>query len=247
MPFTASHAVAALPFLRTPLPASALVIGSMTPDLPYYLPLDPDVRTHTALAVVSYDLLLGALAWAIWHGLLAAPALAAAPAGLKARLAGVPLGLAPRIASASQVAWVLGALVLGAGIHVGWDEFTHAGRWGAENLPALGRSLGPLPVHGWLQQLSGLLGAAVLLAWFGRWWRRTPVRHARPEPGTWWVWAGLALAGVVVGGAAALSASSLGSAGYRGVTSGGGAMLAVAAVHATVWHVRMRRTDRVAE
>src|SRR3712207_2490157 len=93
MPFTASHAVAALPFLRTPLPASALVIGSMSPDLPYYLPLDPDVPTHTAVSVVTYDLLLGLLAWALWHGLLAAPAVAFAPAPLRARLAGVDLGL----------------------------------------------------------------------------------------------------------------------------------------------------------
>ena len=28
-----------LPFLRTPLPASALVIGSLAPDLPYYVPV----------------------------------------------------------------------------------------------------------------------------------------------------------------------------------------------------------------
>ena len=62
MPFTASHAVAALPFLRTPLPDSALVIGSMTPDLPFYLPLGPDVATHTAGAVVTYDRLLRAVA-----------------------------------------------------------------------------------------------------------------------------------------------------------------------------------------
>lgn len=37
MPFTPSHVAAALPFLRTPLIPAALVIGTMTPDLFYYL------------------------------------------------------------------------------------------------------------------------------------------------------------------------------------------------------------------
>ena len=61
MPFTPSHAAAVLPFLRTPLPASALVIGSVAPDLPYYLPVDLPWDTHTASAVVTVDLLLGGL------------------------------------------------------------------------------------------------------------------------------------------------------------------------------------------
>ncbi len=53
MPFTPSHAAAVLPFLRTPLPASALVIGSIAPDLPFHLPVDFPWRTHTAQAVVT--------------------------------------------------------------------------------------------------------------------------------------------------------------------------------------------------
>ncbi|WP_205730092.1 DUF4184 family protein [Blastococcus sp. TF02-8] len=32
MPFTGSHPAAVLPFLRTPLPASGLVAGSLAPD-----------------------------------------------------------------------------------------------------------------------------------------------------------------------------------------------------------------------
>ena len=38
MPFTGSHPAVVLPLLRIGMPASALVIGSLTPDLPYYLP-----------------------------------------------------------------------------------------------------------------------------------------------------------------------------------------------------------------
>ncbi len=178
MPFTPSHAAAVLPLLRTPLPASALVVGSVTPDIPYYLPGDPGVFTHTATAVVTTDLALGGLAWAVWHAVLAAPALAAAPAGLRVRLSDVPLGLRRRVSSGSAVALTALALVVGAGIHVLWDEFTHATRWGAENIPALQEVYGPLHGWAWAQQASGVLGAVALLVWFVRWWRRTP--RARP-------------------------------------------------------------------
>ncbi len=49
MPFTPSHAVVALPFVRTPLVPAAIAIGAMTPDLPLFvrgLPLHYGV-THS--------------------------------------------------------------------------------------------------------------------------------------------------------------------------------------------------------
>ena len=36
MPFTGSHPAAVLPLLRTSLPASALVAGSLAPDVPFH-------------------------------------------------------------------------------------------------------------------------------------------------------------------------------------------------------------------
>ena len=118
MPFTGSHPAAVLPLLRTSLPASALVAGSIAPDVPFYLPVELPWATHTALAVVTVDLLVAALAWALWHALLAPAALSAAPAGVRGRLAGVPLGLRRRLRSARAGALVLGALLLGAAVHV---------------------------------------------------------------------------------------------------------------------------------
>ena len=37
MPFTPSHAVVALPFLRTPLVPAAIAIGAMAPDFPLFV------------------------------------------------------------------------------------------------------------------------------------------------------------------------------------------------------------------
>jgi hypothetical protein len=68
LPFTGSHPAAVLPLLRTPLPASALVIGSLTPDLPYYVPIRlagfyPPVTlrgpTHTLWGVLTLDVVIG--------------------------------------------------------------------------------------------------------------------------------------------------------------------------------------------
>jgi hypothetical protein len=240
VPFTPSHAAAVLPFLRTPLPASALVIGSMAPDLPFYLPLPVPWATHTAVAVVTVDVLLGGLAWAVWHALLEPPALACAPPAVRGRLTGLRPGLRARIPTGAAVLWTLLALAVGAGTHVLWDEFTHPRRWGPAHLPVLAEQWGLLPGYRWLQYLTGLAGGLVLLGWLARWWRRTPAVPGAPRPAARWVWLLLAAVGVLVGGAAALTAPSIGWAVYAGATWGGGAALGVAVVLALAWHARRR-------
>jgi hypothetical protein len=245
VPFTPSHAAAILPFLRTPLPASALVVGSIAPDIPYYLPVDFPWRTHTALGVVTTDLVLGVLAWAVWHALLSEPALAGSPAGLRARLAGVPLGLPVRVASLRRLVLVVLAVAVGAGSHVLWDEFTHPRRWGTEHAAVLADTWGLLPGYRWLQYAGGLVGAAVLLVWFVLWWRRTPPRAGAHRPAARSAWALVAAAGVLVGVPAALTAGpGIGAAGYAGATWGGGAALAVAVLLALAWHAVRERSPR---
>jgi hypothetical protein len=244
VPFTGSHPAAILPFLSTPLPASALVIGSMTPDLPYYLPLPFPWRTHSAPALFTADLVLGVLVWALWHGLLAEPALRASPSALRARLTRVPLGLRRRLVPRA-IGLTAAAVVLGAATHVLWDEFTHPRRWGTAHIPALAETWGLLPGYRWLQYASGLVGGAVLLVWFAGWWRRT-----RPEPVAdprepWWVWALLIVVGGVTGGIAALSAPSIGAASFAGATSGGGAVLVVVVVLGAGWHASRRLTRAI--
>jgi Domain of unknown function (DUF4184) len=244
MPFTTSHPAAVLPLLRTPLPASALVIGSMAPDFPFFLPVDPGIRTHTAVAIVTTDLLFGVPAWLIWHVLLAAPALWAAPRPLRARLTGVPLGVRVRLPNARAVLLTVAALAVGSATHVLWDEFTHTGRWGPDTFPTLGETWWLMPGYRWLQYLSSLVGALVVLAWLANWWRRTPVTSSPDRPAPWWPWALLVGVGVGVGAPVALTAEGLGGAGYDGTTWGGSAALAVALVLAAGWHLRRERVRR---
>jgi hypothetical protein len=239
VPFTGSHPAAILPFLRTPLPASALVIGSMAPDFPYYLPVAFPWRTHTALAVLTTDLVLGMCAWALWHALLAEPALRGSPSALRARSTRVPLGLRPRL-GASGLGLAAAAVVLGAATHVLWDEFTHPRRWGTQHVPALDQTWGLLPGYRWLQYASGLVGGVVLVVWFLHWWRRSQPAPLPDPREPWWVWVLFGAVGTAAGGIAAGSAPSFGSAGFAGATAAGGAVLLVAVVLAAGWHAARR-------
>ena len=104
MPFTGSHPAAVIPLLGTGLPASALVIGSMSPDIPYYFPFSTaSWPTHSWLGMFTIDPLIGLAAWLLWHGLLSAPALAYAPPDVRCRLTDVETGLAgPQLGSGAR-------------------------------------------------------------------------------------------------------------------------------------------------
>lgn len=235
MPFTGSHPAAVLPLLGIGLPASALVIGSMSPDIPYYLPFTTTSwPTHTALGIVGLDLLIGALTWLVWHGLISAPALAHAPTGARQRLVGrVELGLRCRLRGVPLVAL---ALVIGAATHVGWDEFTHPGRYGTQHIPALRDQLGGLQGYRWAQYGSGLFGAAVIAIWLARWWQRTEPLPVAPHPHSRWTWLGLLVVGAAAGIAAAVTSPSLQVAAFRGATRGGAAIAAAGLLLALGWH-----------
>ncbi|MPR00444.1 DUF4184 family protein [Modestobacter sp. I12A-02628] len=237
MPFTGSHVAAVLPFLRTPLPASALVAGSLAPDVVSYLPVHPGFRTHTALAVVTVDLLLGVGLWALWHGLLAAPLLRAAPAGLRGRLPDVPIGVRRRVRSARDAALLAGAVVLGAATHVLWDEFTHPRRWGTEHLSVLGSTWAGAPGYRWAQDASSVLGLLVVGVWLVLWWRRTTAVPVPARPGWWWPWLVVGAAGVVGGLSAVPGAPGLRSAAVAAAFRGGGVAVTAALVLAAAWWV----------
>ncbi len=188
MPFTGSHPAAVLPFVPLGLVPSALVIGSMTPDLPYFFPLPVDAdTTHTLLGVVGVDVLLGLGCFLLWHTLFGPAAVVLAPTGARRRLpAGVPFSLRHQLRSLRALALVVVSLAVGAATHVLWDAFTHAGRWGERHVAWLAEQHEGVAGYTWSQYASGLLGGLVLAVWLALWWRRTPVgadRTGLPEAG----------------------------------------------------------------
>jgi hypothetical protein len=247
MPFTASHSAAVLPLLGTGLPASALVIGTLAPDLPYFVPLrwggvyPPTTLggpSHAVWALVSLDLLIGAVAWLIWHALLAAPLLAMAPHPVRARLVGrVEFGVVRRLARRGDRAGVALALVVGAASHVLWDEFTHDGRWGTAHLPALATTWAGYPGHSWAQGLSTVVGALLLGGWLTRWWRRSPTRPVARTRTPWLVWPMVLATGVAAALEATLRFGPTPGMPFVAVTHAGSALLAATVAASLLWRV----------
>ena len=162
MPFTPSHVAAVLPFRRVAvLPFAALAAGSMSPDLPYFL---PGLRflggwTHSLAGIVSLDVLFGLALWVLWRS-VATSLHELVPSGIRERW--TPPGW--RVAAW----WALPvAIVIGAATHVGWDEFTHAGRYATTHLAFLAASypspIGPLAGYRYAQYASGAAGLVLIL------------------------------------------------------------------------------------
>ena len=185
MPFTGSHPAAVLPILGIGLAPSALVIGSMAPDFPYFYPMPVSAElTHSALGVVTVDIVLAVGVYLVWHLLLAPAALTVAPESVRRRLPqGSRAGLRWRWATVGAVLLVLVACCLGSATHVLWDAFTHEGRWGTEHVPWLAQTHWGLRGDTWAQQISTVAGLALVAWWLVRWWRRTaPGVDVAPRP-----------------------------------------------------------------
>ena len=123
MPFTLSHAAAALP-LRRVLRGGAvfpmLVIGCFIPDIPYFLP-EPlcRINAHQLPGMILFGIPCGWAIFTLWRGLLVEPVTALLPRAYALLLLD---GTSPRAFSlwAGTV-----SLLAGAVSHVVWDTFTH--------------------------------------------------------------------------------------------------------------------------
>ncbi|MBW9093572.1 DUF4184 family protein [Microbacterium jejuense] len=188
MPFTPSHAVVALPFVRTPLVPAAIAIGAMTPDLPLFvrgLPLTYGVTHAFAWLPVTMAVALALLL--VWRCVLRPAARELSPRWLAERLPGewdagarpsfVETFARPQRARPSMGGTLLLVVSLAIGVvsHIVWDLFTHEGRWGSAVIPLLDASWGPLPGYKWLQHGSSVIGLAILGAYAVVWLARRGV------------------------------------------------------------------------
>lgn len=206
MPFTPSHAIVALPFVRTRLMPAAIAVGAMTPDLPLFVRRTPvtylvthDPRWIALTAVIAFALLL------VWRGLLRPAVRELSPRVLAERLpvawdGGLRAGLRetlPRTWGSGLLLVV--SLLLGVASHIVWDSFTHEDRGGLLILPALAERWGPVDGFTWMQHASSVIGLLVLAVAGAMWLRRREVAPVvRVLPGAvraaWWASLPLALA-----------------------------------------------------
>jgi hypothetical protein len=254
MPFTPSHIAAALPFVRTRLPIAPLVIGTMAPDVPYFVPLGvPRSLSHSPLGVPTVDLVITVVLVLLWYAAFRTPVVDLAPTAIRERMPRLgPLAWRPTDRSWGS-AIVLGVLAALIGIltHLAWDAFTHRNSPLVEAVPLLHAPLGPLAVSSWLQHLSSVGGLVAIGVWAVLWARRAPRIEARSlstPPSRILAWAAVVaafgLSGLVVwtrGIAAGLPALDSNLVFQGASVAGGAAGFAGVLICAIWWIVRTRR------
>jgi len=214
MPFTLAHPAAILPlrglkYLRT----VPLIIGAMTPDLPYYVPASFGLfrpETHSVTGSFTTCLVLGYAALGCVF-LLRRPLTAL----LSARARWLCLtALAPF--SRRPLEWALApvSIILGVWTHLLWDSFTHNDGWMVRRVAALSA---PLSLGGYsgtvchvLQYLSSVLGLAAMAVWY---WRlhtppAAPAEADAPRSSVGPVLILVAAAAILIGGVQATQAFS---------------------------------------
>lgn len=184
MPITPAHAAAAWPLhaaLRR-LPASALVIGTMSPDLQYVLRMQPIGKFgHTPVGLFAFCLPVTLVLWWAWRATIRPALTPLLPAGIRAAAEAPPPG---RATDAFPLAVV--AALTGASTHILWDGFTHLTGWAVVLFPAMLEVPIPAIPFAWYslaQYGSTVLGSLVVALWIAREWRRWPAEARRFAPG----------------------------------------------------------------
>ncbi|CAN5596804.1 DUF4184 family protein [soil metagenome] len=212
MPWTLSHPAAVLPLRRfTPRPfdLAALTIGSMTPDLGYYIArFDLATFAHTLAGSFLACLPAGVVMLLVFY-LFARPVCHTLPSPHREMLLSrcpTPPHRPGRWMS------VLFSLLLGAWTHNFWDAFTHKEGWFVARLPFLQREIfaigsAGVPIFLILQEVSTVFGFVILLAAYRSWLRQhrpLPLSTAADESKRYLFWAILASVSLLVSLPAAL-------------------------------------------
>lgn len=177
MPFTLSHAAAALPFRKLKPIWPALVIGSFAPDLQYFIWIsDEDRSGHHLPDVFLITLPLALVVLWLFEWMVKGPILELLSRGLQRRLQDKvkPLSFWGWRRFGSIILWI----TVGVATHLVWDQFTHPYSRLATHWSVLGTwvSVGflrPMPLANILQHASTILGLVVLCVWCGAWYGRT--------------------------------------------------------------------------
>ena len=184
MPFTFAHPAAALPLhgvLGRAGILSALVVGSLSPDFGYFVPLGLSrVESHSLAGLFWFCVPAGLLAYGLFHLLLRPVVAYLLPAPVRDRLPPLPETFGLPVAPVWAVLLSLG---LGAATHLLWDACTHADGFVVKAQPALHVLLWEVGgyrvfVYKVLQHGSTLLGLVLLALWIRRWFMATSPHRA---------------------------------------------------------------------
>jgi hypothetical protein len=184
MPLTISHPAASVPLARLGLVFSALVIGSMTPDFPHFIPLLSNSKfSHSMVGLLAYCVPLGLISLGVFHFLIKYPALALLPFQHQQRLSGVAHNFS--FGPLHRFLLIILSILLGALTHILWDSFTHPTGWMVKQFivlkaPVISTGSQSVPTYQFLQHGSTLFGGMLLFYWYAKWYKSAklfPVRE----------------------------------------------------------------------
>jgi hypothetical protein len=170
MPFTLAHPIAIFPIWRgssNRLHLPGLILGSMVPDLEYFIALQPaGTIGHTPMGILAQGIPASIGIWLLICYVLVTPFMAL-----------IPLPNVERWLLQEKVEfwrrYHLTNLVISIGIgaltHIFWDSFTHPMGWFVIHFPILQTKIGFLQVYKLLQYGGDIFGLLGLSIWFLVW------------------------------------------------------------------------------
>lgn len=167
MPLTIVHPIAVYPFKRWGLPLSALVIGSIAPDLEYLAYLAPVSKvSHTLVGLFLFCLPAGLIFLWIFHRIWKQPILSQLLV-TQSKVEEIETTDYFSFLPLRRFTTLCIAILLGAMTHLIWDSFTHQYGWMVLHIPALStlvfqNQYGALPLFKLFQHSSTGFGFIIL-------------------------------------------------------------------------------------
>lgn len=177
MPFTLAHPAVVLPLRGLGLPMTALVAGSLVPDLPQMVGFSQARSwSHSLLGVVTIDLVIGMGGVLLWYAFYRRPLVDLAPDRWRTRLPETV-----RIGRREWL-WCVPGVLVGATTHVVWDTFTHEDAWGVRRVAVLRESVFGVEVYAWAQHVCSVIGLVAVVVVALRYLSRLPEEPPRHGP-----------------------------------------------------------------
>jgi hypothetical protein len=199
MPFTLAHPIATAPIWfgsKKNLDLPSLFVGSMIPDVDYFIALQPvETFGHTLAGVLTQGVPYSIALLLCIRYVLRRPFLALIPQPLARKLP-IPCSYFPLTIVGTLN--VIGSIILGAVSHLILDSGTHSQGWLVMHSGFLRSIIGALPVYKILQYASGIIGVLALFLWLLFWLWQAPLR-SYPEVFRWKLSAYLTIALSTVG------------------------------------------------
>jgi len=174
MPYSLSHAIVALPIrvvARNKIPLAAVIVGSVSPDIPYFIALTPvHAPGHSIMGALVYCLLPSFLILAVWYRWLEIHTL---------QLFGLPQ--ARHNFSKSYLVRIAIGVLIGVYSHVLWDATSHYNGIFVAQSEFWNTRYYALPLFKWNQYVSGVLGLLALLIWYIKLWRDASPRRYKGD------------------------------------------------------------------